>query len=98
MRIPNRDLDLHRARVLGLPYFWEVTLTCTVKKKLLIQGNLIKMMCRRFLKDKIKILKSYFEVILFKSHKDKSFFVSPEPACLRHLFGFARLSTGEGLW
>ena len=31
-------------------------------------------MCRGFLKD----FKKYFELILFKSHKDKSFFVSPE--------------------
>ena len=34
-----------------------------------------------------KWLNYYFEVILFKSYKDKSFFVSPEPECLRHRTG-----------
>ena len=31
-----------------------------------------------------KRFKKKFEVILFKSHKDKSFYDSPEPSCLRN--------------
>ena len=35
----------------------------------------------------------FFEVLLFKSNKNESFFVSPKPACLRYLAGFTRLRT-----
>ena len=40
-----------------------------------------------------KRLNRNFVIILFKSQKDKSFCVSPEPTCLHHLTGFTRLST-----
>ena len=70
------QLDKGRARVLGLPYFWKVMHTCRLKK-ILIEGNLIKI-CEVIFKRKNKI----FDVICSNLIK------SPEPACLRNPTGF----------
>ena len=50
---------------------------------------LIKICVGKFLKDKIKILKSFFSNL----KKIRAFLVSPEHGCLRHLTGFTRLKT-----
>ena len=48
------------AGVLGPPYFWKVTQTCMFwNKKFTDQGEFNQHMCRWFLKDKIKMLKSF---------------------------------------
>ena len=78
------------AGVLGPPYFWKVTQTCMFWNKTFTdQGEFNQHMCRWFLKDKIKMLKSFCSNLI----KIRAFFVSPEHRCLHHLTGFTQLRT-----